>query len=114
MCIRDRYYSISGTVKSTDPGYDPSIGEYNTFHDGDGGINKYFLGTGVKIGKYFSLGANLSFLSGSLERANQFVFSDFDHAFHNKSSESLEIKGFGADYGLQSVSYTHLRAHETV
>jgi hypothetical protein len=95
------YYSISGTVNSTDPGYDPNIGEYNTFHEGEGGINKYFLGTGVKIGKNFSVGANLSFLSGTLQRTNQFIFSDFDHAFHNKSSESLEINGFGVDYGLQ-------------
>jgi hypothetical protein len=95
------YYSITGKVTSADPGYDPNIGEYGIFHDGEGGINKYFLGTGVKIGKNFSLGANLNFLSGSLSRSNQFIFSDFDHAFHNKSSESLEINGFGFDYGLQ-------------
>jgi hypothetical protein len=95
------YYSITNSVSTTDPGYDPSVGEYNVLHDGEGGINKYFLGTGVKIGKNFSVGANLVFLSGTLKRNNQFIFSDFDHSFHNKSTESLELSGFGADYGLQ-------------
>lgn len=95
------YYNITGSVTSSDPSYDPNIGEYDISHDGEGGLNKYFVGTGVKIGKHFSIGANLTYLAGTLQRANQFIFADYTHAFHNKSTESLELKGIGADYGVQ-------------
>jgi len=37
--------------------------EYTADHSGDGGITKFFVGSGVQIGKHFSVGANLSFLS---------------------------------------------------
>ena len=66
------YYKITRMLRSTDPDYDPNIGEYSIAHTGDGGINKFFLGTGVQIGKNFSVGANMTFLSGQISRTNQF------------------------------------------
>ena len=98
------YYSITGEVTSTDPGYDPNIGAYSMSHSGKGGINKVFLGSGVRIGKHFSVGANLAFLSGQIQRTNQFVFSDFYNSFHNNSEESLSLKGIGLDCGIQYIT----------
>jgi len=95
------YYNITDYVTASSTNYDPNIGEYTVFHSGDGGITKFFAGTGIRIGKYFSVGANLNYLSGQLSRTNQFIFTDYYNSFHNNSSEKLEIKGFGADFGLQ-------------
>jgi hypothetical protein len=102
--ISSGYYEITGKVTSTDPGYDPIVGEYNLTHTGDGGITKFFIGTGAKINKNFSVGANFVVLSGKLSRSNQFVFSqtsDFQTVFHNTTSENLELKGINFDYGIQ-------------
>ena len=99
--ISSGYYSITGEVTSADPGYDANIGAYSMSHSGNGGINKVFLGSGVRIGKNFSVGANLTFLSGQIQRTNQFIFSDFYNTFHNSSEESLTLNGIGLDYGIQ-------------
>src|ERR1035437_11091001 len=72
--VSSGYYKITNTVTSSDPGYDPSIGEYSINHEGDGGITKIFIGSGIMIGKHLSIGANLNFLTGQLSRTNQFVF----------------------------------------
>jgi hypothetical protein len=95
------YYNMTGTVTSADPGYDPNIGEYTEYHVGSGGINKLFLGSGIQIGKHFSVGANLTYLAGKITRTNQFIFSDFYNSYQNNSTESLDLKGLGFDYGIQ-------------
>jgi hypothetical protein len=99
--VSSGYYQISQTVTSTDPGYDPNTGEYTANHDGSGGINKFFVGSGLQIGKNFSIGANMSFLSGQITRSNSFVFSDFYNVFNNDSQEKLVLNGINFDYGIQ-------------
>jgi len=99
--VSSGYYSITSAVTSSDPGYDANVGGYTVTHSGDGAINKVFLGTGIKIGKNFSLGANLNYLTGQLQRTNQFVFDDYYSTFHDNSSEILQLKGLNAGFGLQ-------------
>jgi hypothetical protein len=95
------FYKISDEVVSTSPGYDPNIGTYETDHLGSGGITKLFLGSGIQISKNFSLGVNMTFLTGQLTRTNQFIFGDYTTVFSNKSDETLELNGLNFDYGLQ-------------
>ena len=95
------YYNITNSVTSADAGYDPNIGEFIEYHMGSGGINKIFLGSGIQIGKHFSVGANLTYLSGKLTRTNQFIFADFYNSFQNNSIETLDLKGLGFDIGMQ-------------
>jgi hypothetical protein len=95
------YYKITTTVTSTDPEYNPSIGEYIIDHSGDGGITKLFIGTGIQIGKHLSFGVNLNYLSGQITRNNQFVFTDFNNVFHSSGIEKFELGGINFDYGLQ-------------
>jgi hypothetical protein len=102
--VSSGYYKITQTVTSTDPGYDATTGEYTVDHNGDGGITKFFVGSGIQIGKNFSIGANLSFLSGQLKRDNSFVFSDIYNVFNNNSEEKLVIGGLNLDYGIQYVA----------
>ena len=99
--VTSGYYQITQTVTSTDPTYDPNIGEYTADHSGDGGITKFFVGTGLQVGKHFSVGANVSFISGQITRDNSFIFSDYYYVFNNKSEEQLVLKGINFDYGIQ-------------
>ena len=95
------FYNIADQVTSSDPGYDPNIGAYAIDHVGSGGITKLFLGSGIQISKNFSLGVNMTFLTGQLSRTNQFTFGDYTTVFSNKSVETLDLNGLNFDYGLQ-------------
>ena len=102
--VSSGYYDITGDVSINSPDYNPNVGEYKIDHSGTGGISKIFLGSGVRILKNLSLGANFTILTGQINRTNQFVFSsssDFYSTFHNDSQEHFELMGFGFDYGLQ-------------
>ena len=99
--LSNGYYSLSQTVKEGDPGYDPITGEISSTHKGDGGFTNFFLGTGLKVTKNFSLGANLNILFGQVERINQFVFADYLNSFGQYNSEKLKINGINFDYGVQ-------------
>lgn len=98
------YYRIKESVTSSDPGYDPVVGEYSTFHDGDGGFNQFFLGAGGTLSKHFSAGINMTILLGQVSRSNQFVFDgvyDYYSVYHNSSTEKLQLRGLNLDYGIQ-------------
>ncbi len=99
--VTSGYYQITQNITSTDPTYDPNIGAYTATHDGEGGITKVFVGTGLQIGKHLSFGANVSFLSGQITRDNSFIFSDYYNTFNNKSEEKLVLNGINFDFGLQ-------------
>jgi hypothetical protein len=98
--LSNGYYNITQTISAGDPGYDPNIGEVTSDHKGDGGLTNFFLGTGFKITKNFSIGANLNVLFGQLDRANQYVFADYANTFSQYYSEKLKINGMNFDYGV--------------
>ena len=75
--LSNGYYKMSESVLEQDPGYDPIVGEYASFHAGEGGFTNFFLGTGVNINKNFSAGVNMTFLFGQVNRINQFDFPIF-------------------------------------
>jgi hypothetical protein len=98
------YYEINEEVTSSDPGYDVNIGEYTINHSGEGGFTKVFIGTGLKINKNFSLGANFVLLTGQIDRSNQLAFSqtsEYYNVFHNNNKEKLELTGINFDFGVQ-------------
>ena len=95
------YYSISDAIGEDDPGYDPVTGRYIETHAGSGGITKFFIGSGIRMFKYFSAGVNLNMLFGKLNRTNQFDFTDYYNSYNNNSGENLRISGLNFDYGLQ-------------
>ena len=87
------YYKMYQTVLKTDPGYDPAVGEYSSYHSGDGGFNTFFLGSGVRLNKNFSVGVNMTMLLGQVGRANQFDFADYNNVFNNNSTETMRMSG---------------------
>jgi len=97
------YYKLQEKMEKTDPGYDPLVGQYSSVHLGDGGFNKLFVGTGVKVIKNLSLGINMTLLFGQLNRSYQVTFDDYNYQYNNSSLEKLEMHGIDLNYGL---SYT--------
>lgn len=95
------YYRLTERMESTNPGYDPIVGGYTSSHTGEGGLTNAFLGTGLQVHKYLSAGVNMSILFGQLSRTNRFVFDDNLNAYHNNSTERLQVGGINFDYGLQ-------------
>lgn len=105
--LSNGYYKLSESVLKNDPEYDPIVGEYSSYHAGDGGFTNFFLGSGIKINKNFSAGVNMNLLLGQVNRTNEFVFIDDDdyfNTFHNNSTEKLQLGGINFDYGLQYTS----------
>ena len=99
--VSSGYYKLAETVSKNDPDYDPLIGGYETLHGGTGGLNNFFLGSGIKITKNFSLGINMSLLFGEVQRSYQVFFADYNNVYHNNSVEKLQLNGINFDYGLQ-------------
>lgn len=95
------YYNINYTVDSDDPEYDPIIGETNEVHKGVGGYNKFFFGLGANPFGGFSVGANMTFLFGNVNRANSYRFVSDNSAFDNHSTESVQVNGYNFDFGAQ-------------
>ena len=98
------YYNIYESVTANDPGYDPITGGYTTLHTGEGGFTNYFIGSGIKLNKNFSVGLNLTLLLGQVSRLNVFNFDDFYNVYNNNSTEKLQLNGISFDYGLQYTS----------
>jgi hypothetical protein len=98
--VSSGYYSLSETIGKNDPDYDPVVGAYRSAHNGDGGLNNVFLGTGLKITKNLSLGINLELLFGELKRTYSVNFDDFSNVYHTNATERLEMHGINFNYGL--------------
>lgn len=95
------YYNINFVVDSEHPDYDPIIGETEEIHKGTGGFNKFFFGLGVNPFGGLSVGANMTFLFGTVSRTNSFRFIEDSYAFDNISTEMVQIQGFNFDFGAQ-------------
>jgi hypothetical protein len=98
--VSSGYYKLSESVLKTDPDYDPVLGPYTSSHNGDGGFNNFFLGSGLKISKHFSLGINMSLLFGQVKRSYLVNFADYTTVYGNSANEKLEMHGINLNYGL--------------
>ncbi len=99
--LSNGYYKVRDVVRATDPGYDPAVGEYGSSHEGEGGFTNFFIGSGIKLNKYFSAGINMTVMFGQIKRTNQFDFVDVYNVYNNNSTERLQLGGINFDYGLQ-------------
>lgn len=99
--VSNGYYKIAETIQQGSPIYDPAIGPYTGYHQGEGGFNKFFIGSGVRINKNFSVGVNMTIIFGEITRTNSFVFNDFYNVFHVSDREKLQLSGTNFEYGIQ-------------
>jgi hypothetical protein len=49
---------------------------YDNLYEGNGGLNRFYIGNGVRIGKYFAAGFNVSYIFGSLDKtiSNSYLY----------------------------------------
>lgn len=73
---------------------------YSYLFQGDGGVNQFFIGIGIEPIKNLSVGANVSYLFGRLNRIQRLEFSE-ENYFNVKSERYTDVGGFYIDYGLQ-------------
>jgi hypothetical protein len=95
------YYKIYDAVLKTDPEYDPVTGPSFSYHNGEGGFNNVFIGTGANITKNLSVGVNMRVLFGIIDRSYLVNFTDFYNVFNNSAKEKIQIDGINFDYGIQ-------------
>jgi len=99
--LSNGYFRIAETISEGNPLYDPKTGMYSSYHAGEGGFNNFFMGSGIKINKNFSIGVNMSVLFGQIKRTNQFDFADYYNDFNNRTTENIHLTGINFTYGLQ-------------
>ncbi len=91
-------YSISTENKVTGTPNSNLI-SYNTYN-GSGGLNQLFVGAGFKIYEGLSIGANISYLFGTITHSSQVSFSD--NTFNTSYKvNSVKVKDYKLDLGLQ-------------
>lgn len=85
-------YAIPTTVDTTN---------VRTVYAGAGGTTKAYFGYGVQLNKNFSVGANVSYLFGTLESINSVEFPNDIGALNVRKDSSQYVNGFSFDYGIQ-------------
>jgi hypothetical protein len=73
----------------------------NYLYGGDGGLSKFYLGYGFRIGKHLSLGANASYIFGNLKETQSTEIPDLFGTLNSRVEESNSIHGINFDYGAQ-------------
>ncbi len=97
-----------GVLPVSSVGYDivvtenniPDIGQIRYKYEGDGGFNKFFLGTGVKIFKNLNAGVNVSYLFGTIDNVKSVEFPSGTNYFNSRYINAVTANGFNFDYGL--------------
>ncbi|MCS3555413.1 MULTISPECIES: hypothetical protein [unclassified Sphingobacterium] len=73
---------------------------YRKTFTGEGGLTKAYFGYGVNITKNFSVGANISYLFGTLNDFSRLELP-FNYGLNVQQQDKREIQGVSFDYGAQ-------------
>ncbi len=72
----------------------------NYFYTGNGGVNRFYIGNGFKIGNNLSVGLNASYLFGAVNRIRRVEFEQSGY-LNNRYTNTTTISDIHLDYGLQ-------------
>jgi hypothetical protein len=107
--INNRLGTSLGLVPFTDVGYNVVVdqnientGPVRTTYYGAGTISNVFLGAAFQPFKFLSVGANLNYYFGMLNRNAEVVFSGAADFYNMQQYKSLRVSDFSFDYGLQA------------
>lgn len=90
-------YNIGEVVENPDLETASSSVSYT----GEGGLHQLYFGAGFKILKNFSIGANISYLWGSVTHGRTLSFPYDSDIFSSIVSSSADFKGYKLDLGAQ-------------
>lgn len=90
-------YSMSDYIENKDyPTNSASV-----TYSGEGGLHQVYVGTGFKIFKNFSLGANISYLWGDITHTRSESFPLNSALFPLTTQTNIAIKSYKLDFGVQ-------------
>lgn len=87
-------YNI-GTSYSDNP-----ANPYTLSYYGEGGLHQMFAGLGIKVIKNLSVGANISYLWGNINRSTKVIFAD-QTMYHYIRSDYMSVRDVKFDLGAQ-------------
>jgi len=97
-----------GLVPFSDVGYNvisyqdsKTAGNIFTLYSGSGGINRFFWGNAFNITKDFSIGLNVSYLFGDMNRQAVVFFPDSIHSMNFKTDSYITVGDFYFNFGAQ-------------
>ena len=70
-------------------------------YTGDGGLHQLYVGAGFKVWKNLSVGANISYLWGSVTRSRTLSFPYDSEIFSSIITTGVDVKSYKLDLGLQ-------------
>ncbi len=92
-------YSMVG-YKMLDSKVDENAGNTNFLYEGEGGINQFYIGNSVSLFKGFSVGFNLSYLFGTINRSGATEFPDSLLKINYKILKTAQVRDVYLNYGL--------------
>lgn len=106
--IRGKVSAAFGLIPFSSVGYNisvdetdvPDIGTVRYLYQGNGGINKVFIGSGFRVTKGLYAGVNASFLFGNLEQIRSVEFPNGTNFFNSRYVNAIAVRGFNFDAGL--------------
>ncbi|MEI7724682.1 MAG: hypothetical protein WCK09_06230 [Bacteroidota bacterium] len=105
----NRWWKTSiGLVPFSDVGYSvanyeeyPNSGTVVRLYTGSGGISRLYWGNAFRIGKSFSIGANISYLFGSMDREARVLFPDSSYSMNFKEVYYVTMSDLYYSFGAQ-------------
>lgn len=98
-----------GLTPYSDVGYDVTItedvenvGEIRSFYYGEGSLSRAYFGLALEPVKNISVGANLNYLFGTLNRNAEIAFLDASDFYSIQKYEKIRVRDFGLNFGLQA------------
>jgi hypothetical protein len=118
--VNFRYFAMNFQVKNwlatsigltpySDVGYDVTItedvenvGEVRSFYYGEGSLSRAYFGLALEPVKNISVGANLNYMFGSLNRNAEIAFINASDFYSIQKYEKIRVRDFGLNFGLQA------------
>ena len=79
---------------------DDVLGNYQQAFQGEGGLNQVFLGNAFRLGKHFSVGANVNYVFGDSKSTTTLSYPDSTFIICSRRSRDVMISSFMFDYGV--------------
>jgi len=107
--LSNRMGASLGLVPFTDVGYNVTVNEVikntgpvTTTYYGAGTISNFFLGFSIQPFKFLSVGSNLNYFFGMLNKNAEVVFSGASDFYQVQQYTSLRVADFSFDFGAQA------------
>ncbi|MCC8409547.1 hypothetical protein LJ707_11440 [Mucilaginibacter sp. UR6-1] len=96
-----RGYEYTQTQSNLGTGDPADTNAVNLKYSGEGGLTKAHIGYGFGIGKHLMLGANVSYIFGSMKDYRVTSIPDLYGAFNTRIENNASVQGLNYDYGAQ-------------